>query len=279
MNCLVRAAVAAAASLAVCLSAQAETPLERGTYLVRGVVACGNCHTMQGPQGPVDEMELAGGLKIEDPAFSLVTPNITPDKETGIGNWSDAQIITAIREGKRPDGSLIGPPMPFHFYKDISDEDAQAIVAYLRSVKPVSNRVARNTYNFPLPPAWGPPVAGVAPVSKDDPVKYGKYLAGPLGHCMECHSGPNEMGIPDPVNHLGTGGMKFIGPWGESVSANITPTNLKDWTDEQIKTVIKTGVRPNGTRLLPPMGIAYYANMSDEDLNAIVAYLRTLPPK
>jgi mono/diheme cytochrome c family protein len=227
----------------------------------------------------MQDMELAGGLKIDDPAFSVVTPNITPDKESGIGSWTDEQIIAAIREGKRPDGTLIGPPMPFHFYSQISDDDAKAIVSYLRGVKPVSNKVPKNTYSFPLPPAWGPPVSNVAAVSPDDPVKYGEYLAGPLGHCMECHSGPDEKGIPDPVNHLGSGGIRFLGPWGESVSPNLTPANLKNWTDEQIKTVIRTGVRPDGSRLKPPMGVFYYANIPEKDLDAIIAYLRTLPEK
>ncbi len=279
MRSLTHTATAVAVAAVAHSIAFAETPLERGTYLVRSIVACGNCHTMQTPQGPAEDMELAGGLVIEDPSFRVVTPNITPDEETGIGAWTDEQIATAIREGKRPDGSLIGPPMPFHFYRQIADDDLRAIVAYLRNVKPVRNKVERNSYAFPLPAEYGPPVGSVPAVSKDDAVRYGEYLAGALGHCMECHSGPNEMGIPDPVNNLGSGGLKFVGPWGESVSANITPSNLKDWTDEQIRTVIRTGIKPDGQHLLPPMGVHYYAGISDEDMNAIIAYLRSLPPR
>ena len=91
----------------------AETLLERGTYLMQSIVACGNCHTPKGPNGEIPGMELAGMSPFEKtPAFDANAPNITPDKETGIGNWTDEQIIASIREGKRPDGSIIGPPMP-----------------------------------------------------------------------------------------------------------------------------------------------------------------------
>src|SRR5262249_31590689 len=108
-------------------SARAETPLERGTYLMRGVVACGNCHPPKGPQGDVPGMELAGGVTFQEDVFIAVSPNITPDAETGIGKWTDGQIISAIREGKRPDGTIIGPPMPIALYRGISDEDVNAI--------------------------------------------------------------------------------------------------------------------------------------------------------
>lgn len=261
------------------LSAAAETPLERGAYLMNAVVACGNCHTQQTPEGPLPGMELAGGMVIDFPdAFVARVPNITPDQETGIGAWSDAEIIRAIREGIRPDGSLIGPPMPIHLYRGIADEDAKALVAYLRSVAPVKNAVEKSEYKIPLPPSYGPPVGEVASVDPSDQLAYGAYLAGPAAHCIECHSPMGPEGAPDWEHQTGAGGFVFPGPWGESVSANITPTNLGDWSDEQIKTVIKTGVRPDGSRLLPPMGIYYYANMTEADLDAIVVYLRSLKP-
>ena len=260
-------------------SARAETPLERGTYLVNSVVACGNCHTQQTPNGPAEGMELAGGLLIDFPEFTVHTPNITPDPETGIGNWTDQQIIDAIREGRRPDGRIIGPPMPIELYREISDDDIRAMVAYMRSVKPVRNAVAVSEYRIPLPPSYGPPVGAVPAVSRDDQVAYGAYLAGPLGHCVECHSPMGPGGVRDMANQLGAGGFELYGPWGTSVSANITPTGLVDWTDDQIKTVITTGVRPDGSRLMPPMAVHYYRNMAPRDLDAIVAYLRSLPPK
>ena len=259
--------------------ASAETLLERGTYLMESIVACGNCHTPQGPNGPVADMDLAGGLQFKEPGFEAVSSNITPDKETGIGNWTDAQIIAAIREGKRPDGSTIGPPMPIEMYRGLSDWDVQAIVTYLRAAKPVKNVVAKSKYEFPLPPAYGPPVGSVPEVPRDDRVAYGAYLAGPAGHCMECHTPFAKPGMRDFENMLGAGGAEFHGPWGTSVSADITPTALANRSYADIKQRITTGTRPDGSRMLPPMAYPFYANITEEDLQAIVAYLRTLPAK
>lgn len=259
--------------------ASAETLLERGTYLMKSVVACGNCHTSKGPKGEIPGMELAGwGSFHKSKQLTASAPNITPDKETGIGAWTDTQIITAIRTGKRPDGSIIGPPMPIVLYRGLSDRDVTAIVAYLRQTKPVRNKVPRSVYRIPLPPNYGPPVGSVPDVSPSNKVAYGAYLAGPAGHCIECHSPMGPHG-PDIENRLGAGGFEFPGPWGISVSANITPTGLKDRTHAQIKTMITKGVRPDGSRMLPPMAYSYYANIKDADLDAIIAYLRSLPPK
>jgi mono/diheme cytochrome c family protein len=169
--------------------------------------------------------------------------------------------------------------MPITLYRGLSDGDVRAIVAYLRSVRPVWNKTEESTYDIPLPPDYGPPVGSVPEVPEDDKRAYGAYLAGPLAHCVECHSPPGPMGAPDIENQLGVGGMAFHGPWGESYSANITPTGLGNWNDSQIKTVITTGIRPDGSTLMPPMGIAYYRNMRESDLDALVAYLRSLPPK
>ena len=260
-------------------AAQAESRLERGRYLMSSIVACGNCHTPKGPNGDLPGMELAGGLKIEDKPFTVFTPNITMDKATGIGKWTDAQIIASIREGKRPDGSIIGPPMPIELYRGLSDNDVKAIVAYLRAAKPVKNKVAKSEYRIPLPPSYGPPVGKVADVSKQDKVAYGRYLAGAAGHCIECHSSPGAKGGPDFVNGLGAGGFSFFGPWGTSVSTNITPTALAKYSDADLKKVMTTGVRPDGSKLKPPMAIPYYAKMKADDLDALVAYLRSLPPK
>ena len=106
------------------LMAQAQTQVERGNYLVNSIMGCGNCHTPMGPNGPLPGMDLAGGTVFDEKPFTARAANITPDKDTGIGNWTDAQIAKAVREGIRPDGSLIGPPMPFEHYRGISDNDA-----------------------------------------------------------------------------------------------------------------------------------------------------------
>jgi mono/diheme cytochrome c family protein len=277
---MLRVGVTAAVLLTGIATAWAETPLERGTYLMSSIVACGNCHTPQTPEGPVAGKELAGGTPFREAFGVAYAANITPDPETGIGKWTDQQIITAIREGKRPDGTTIGPPMPIALYRNMADSDIQAIVAYLRAVPPVSNKIAKSEYKMQLPPAYGPAIT--APVSAppaSDKVAYGGYLAGPLGHCIECHSSPGPHGAPDFVNNLGAGGMTFHGPWGESVSRNITPTNLANWSDDDIKSAITTGRRPDGERLKPPMAYRYYSKIAANDLDAIVAYLRSLKAK
>jgi hypothetical protein len=121
------------------------------------------CATLtRGADGrPLPGMELAGGRIIAERGLRAVVPNITPDLETGIGRWSDAEIAAAIRDGRRPDGTLIGPPMPIELYRGLSDHDLVAIVAYLRAALPVQHEVTeRSTYPFPLTP-YGPPVANV----------------------------------------------------------------------------------------------------------------------
>ena len=144
----------------------------------------------------------------------------------------------------------------------------------------MKNTVPRSEYRIPLPPTYGPPVDGVPEAPRDDWVAYGAYLAGPRGHCIECHT-PMVQGRPDFDNQLGAGGFAFPGPWGVSVSANITP-HLEDgiagYGDDDIKTIITQGLRPDGSRLFAPMGFGFYATMTESDLDAIVAYLRSLKP-
>jgi mono/diheme cytochrome c family protein len=253
--------------------------VKRGDYLVNGIVACGNCHTPKG--GPLKDKELAGTFLADVPPFKAFAPNITQDKATGIGSWTDEQIIRSIRDGIRPDGSLIGLPMPFEFYRHISDYDVRAIVAYLRTVKPVDNELPNSEYRISLPPSWGPKVGHVPEVSRADKVAYGAYLAGPLGHCIECNT-PFENGHFDFQNRLGAGGHVFDGPWGISVSRNITshPTDgLGNWSDQDVILAITKGIGKDGRKLLPPMGYHYYANINDADMDAIVTYLRSLPAK
>ncbi|MCP4385650.1 MAG: c-type cytochrome [Hyphomicrobiales bacterium] len=275
---LLTLAVFASASAA---SASAETALERGTYLMNSIAACGNCHTPLDANGPIAGQELAGRLVDDGEPFTAYAPNITPDMETGIGSWTDDEIITAIREGKRPDGTIIGPPMPIGLYRGLSDTDVEAMVAYLRQVPAVRNEVPKSTYRIPLPESYGPPVGSVADVEPGVTVEYGGYLAGPVGHCIECHT-PMGQGHPDFENQLGAGGFEFRGPWGVSASANVTShetDGVASYSDDELIAMITTGVHPDGSKMLPPMGYGYYANMQPDDVKAIIAYLRTLPPK
>lgn len=256
--------------------ALAAPSVERGDYLVNSIAACGSCHTPMGPQGFIAEQELGGRLVEQSDAFTAIAPNLTPAGH--IKDWTDAEVIKAIREGVRPDGSIIGPPMPVEVYKGLSDTDVASIVLYLRTVPAVDNDPGKSVYNMPLPPAWGPPVDTVADVPEGITVAYGEYLAGPVGHCTVCHSTFGPQG-PMLDTHLGAGGREFHGPWGTSVAANLTPTGLKGYSDEEVAAIITTGTRPDGTKLLPPMSIGHYAKMQPDDVQAVIMYLRSLPPK
>jgi mono/diheme cytochrome c family protein len=275
-----KVALVAVALTFVVGQAEAQTSVERGKYLVEVIGACGNCHTPKGPAGELPGRHMAGGFRIEEGFGVAITPNITPDRETGIGSWSDAEIVRAIREGKGRDGRTLGPPMPYDLYRGLSDTDVNAIVAFLRTLPAIKHRPERSRYLIKLPPSWGPPVGVVPEPSKEDPVKYGAYLAGPVAHCSECHTPMGPDGRMDTAR-LFAGGFKFTGPWGASYSANLTPdrqTGIGALTDAQIVAGIY-GVTRNGQPVLPPMPWPYYAGrIGDSDLKAIIAYLRSLPP-
>ncbi len=258
-------------------TAAAETQVERGEYLVRGPAGCGNCHTPIGPEGFDMSRELAGRLVEKNEHFTAYAPNITPGGR--IAGWTDEELARAIREGIRPDGSLIGPPMPIMMYRGIGDEDLAAIVAFLRTLPAVDEPSPESEYRIPLPPAYGPPVDSVKAPERGVTVEYGAYLAGPIAHCMECHT---PMGPQGPMVDTapGQGGFEFHGPWGVSVAANITPSadGIAGYTDDELKAMITKGVRPNGTPMLPPMPYSYLARMTPEDLDAVILYLRSLKP-
>jgi hypothetical protein len=171
--------------------------------------------------------------------------------------------------------------MPTGFYGIITDGDMDAIVAYLRTVKPVSNKVADPVYRMPaLRQIFPGTESPFTPAMLDDKLKRGFYLA-TIAHCMECHT-PMMRGHHDWNTDLGRGGFEFPGPWGVSVSRNITSSKSKgigDWTDVEIKRAITQGVDKDGNKLKPPMGFTYYAHMTDADLDAVIAWVRTLPRK
>lgn len=277
---LVRLATTLAITLVLSSTAIAQTLVQRGAYLTRGIIACGNCHTPKDAEGKaIAGMELAGGFVIEAPVFRAVAPNITPDRETGIGAWTDQEIIDAIRNGRRPDGRLLGPPMAFEFYRKMSDADVKAVVAYLRSVKPVRNAVEASTYRIPLPATYGPTVTRVTAPAATNRIAYGEYLAD-MGHCMECHT-PMERGrlLMDKV---GAGGRELPGiPAGVVTSSNLTPANphgIATWTDAQVATAIRDGVRPDGGQMVRLMAFDWYKLINDQDMAALIAYLRGLRP-
>ena len=264
-------------------TAWAQTPVEQGRYLVEGILTCGNCHSPRGPGGVLDAAKLySGGPQTWDTSgYTVKGSNITPDKATGIGAWSAEGVKHAIRDGKRPGGAQLAPQMPYAFYKIFTNADLDAVVAYIRSVPAVPNKVAAPVYKGPAMHLDIPPGAekSMPQSAMKDPVKRGFYLA-TIGHCMECHT-PAVRERRDFRKDLGKGGEVFKGPFGVSVSRNITSHREKGigaWSDAEVKRAITQGVRKDGSRLLPPMGFEWYARMTDADLNAIVAYLRTVPP-
>jgi mono/diheme cytochrome c family protein len=278
-------------------SAIAQTSaLERGRYLVTAVMACGNCHTPKDADGrPVAGRELAGGgVGFDVPPFAGTAPNITPDRDTGIGTWSDDEIKRALTQGARPNhgplaGKPLGAPMATNFFKALTATDLDAVVVYLRSVPAVRNVTPPPTYRLPVThEAFLEAERGFTERDLTDKVRRGAYLA-TIAHCMECHT-PMEKGVMQYDTALGAGGRPFLPSfvkglpesWKGAVSRNITPhpeQGIGQWSDAEIKRAITQGIERGGRTLQPPMAFAWYAGIRDEDLDAIVAYLRTLPPQ
>lgn len=270
--------------------------IARGAYLVNTVGACGACHDgrnggdLKNPADP--ERLLAGGNYLrDDGGISVWISNITPDKETGIGNWTDDEIIRSIRDGVKPDGSFLFPAMPFAAYRYISDEDVRAIVAYLRSVPPVKTVRPPGGNSVPfsirvalsMGVAMHEPVVSVPEPDRDEPVKYGEYLAR-VAHCTECHS-MGSMGVRSKDDEWMAGGeMEMREPGvGKVWASNLTPhkeTGLGRHSTEQIKLSLRSGARLDGKPMAPPMSylMPYLAMMEEKDLDAIVAFLQSLPP-
>jgi mono/diheme cytochrome c family protein len=273
--------VAISAFALLSTSVLAETPVERGSYLVNSLLTCGNCHSPKGPPQAIAGKDFSGGLSWDEPPFKVTAPNITQDKETGIGSYTDAQIKTVLRKGVKPSGVPVAMVMPSGFYEIMTERDLNAVVAYLRTIKPVSNKVPDPIYKMPqghpIPPGGDKPYTEAMLTDK---MKKGFYLA-TISHCMECHTPFGERGR-DFANRLGAGGAEFPGPWGVVHSRNITSSKTKglgDWTDAEIKRAITQGISKDGTKLTGPMGFPLYAKMTEADLDAVVAWLRTVPPK
>lgn len=277
------AVLAAGMGVAVATGPQSEL-VERGDYLVNGILICGNCHTRRGlageimPSRQIRGTAFSGGQSWDEPSFKVTAPNITQDGQTGIGDYTDAELKRLLRKGIKRNGAPVAL-MPSGFYEIMTDRDLDAVIAYLRTIKPVSNVVPAPVYRTAqehlVPPG------GESPYSEamlSDTATRGFYLA-TLGLCMECHT-PMAPNGQDFANRLGAGGLQFEGSWGISVSRNITANRIKGiggWTDDEIKRAITQGISRDGSRLKPPMSFQYYANVSAADLDAIVAYLRTVP--
>jgi len=259
--------------------------LERGKYLVTGVSACLICHSPH--DWTQHDLPTPSGMTAAGQVFPLAhlpgevtVPNLTPDLETGIGRWSDDEIGRAIREGVDRDGNTLFPLMPYGRYRHFSEEDLASIVVYLRSLAPVRNPLPPTRIIFPVKYLIrNAPEAITAPVPEPDlstPVNRGKYLVEVAG-CADCHT-PQKRGQPLPGMNF-AGGFVLEGPWGRVAAANITPdpTGFSYENEAMFASALRAGYT-KGRALSPIMPWAAYRNLTDPDLLAIFAYLKTIPP-
>ncbi|MFD2514387.1 cytochrome c [Pontibacter locisalis] len=272
--------------------------VERGEYLANHVAICIDCHSERdwskyaGP--PIPGTEGKGGDRFD---HSMGFPgvfyarNISSDKETGLGNWTDGEIYRAITRGVSKDGEPLFPVMPYKAYNQMSKQDAYAIIAYIRTLAPISNKVPAPDPDFPMnlimrTMPLKEDASGVEETALGDEVARGKYLF-TIAACADCHT-PQEKGAPIEGKHL-AGGFEFPFPNGNIVrSANITPdkeTGIGTWSEDMFVQRFKMyadpamasqKVDPNGMNTIMPW--IMYAGMKEEDLRAIYKYLRTVEP-
>jgi len=268
--------------------------LARGKYLVENVSNCVDCHsdhleTYAFPIKPGTEGQ-GGYVFDKNIGFPgvVAAQNITPDPETGLGKWSDGEVLRAIREGVDREGKALFPMMPYQHFRYMSDEDANSVVAYIRTLKPIRNQVPEKHLDFPVnyiakfipKPLDGP----VAPPDPSDRLEYGHYLTR-IGGCYECHTPHIEKGGIDESRPF-AGGWEMKGPWGRVVTANLTPaphTFMGQATKEQfigrfrafagLTAETSPAAAPGRNTVMPWLG---FSHMTDEDLGAIYDYLKTV---
>jgi len=261
-------------------SASAQGDVKRGQYLVKAA-GCLGCHTEE----KKDATPFAGGRALKTPFGTFYGPNITPHPQAGIGRWTEADFIRAMREGRRPDGANYFPAFPYPSFTLITDGDLRDLWAYLRTLPPSDRANREHDLGFPfgwrfLVTIWkwffftpGPFVTapGVSPV-----LSRGAYLVQALSHCGECHTPRNFLGGPKRSRPLAGGD----GPDGNGIP-NLTPTGLKRWNDSELREFLVNGITPDGD--FPAEAMAEVINnttsqLTPDDLAAMIAYLRSLPP-
>ncbi len=257
--------------------------IARGKYVFGATGGCG-CHTV--PKQPVN----AGGRKYDGPYGTVYSTNITPDRETGIGGWTDEQLITAIRLGRRPNGERLVPVHPYTVFNGMAEEDVKALVVFLRTVPAVKRANLAKKLSVPMfesvfLPTW---LAAFAP--RETPptavptsgTARGEYLVRAVAHCGECHT-PRTMTMATDNSRFLAGSPK--GPEDSEVP-NITPdkTTGLQWSEEEIADYLGSGNKPDGDVAGGLMGeviegtLAGYKDMTKADRLAIARYLKTIPP-
>jgi len=273
--------------LASTAAAQDRERIARGKYTFGAAAGCG-CHTEQ--KGGVLN---TGGRRYDGPFGSVYASNITPDPTTGIGKWTDEQIITAIRSGRRPNGERLIPVHPYTVFNGMAEQDLKDVVTYLRSVPAVNRPTPAKKISVPMfesvfLPAWlatfaaretPPPAAPTAGLAR------GEYLTRAVSHCGECHT-PRTLTMAVDNGRFLAGAPKGKGPEGSAVP-NVTPdreTGIGSWTEEQIADYLETGNKPDGDVAGGLMAeviqgsSAGYKDLSKADRLAIAKYLKSIPP-
>jgi len=257
--------------------------LARGNYLANSVSGCMFCHSphdWNSSGAPAIEGKLGAGavFPLDGLPGRIVAPNITPDAETGAGAWTDDRLSRAIREGIGHDGRALFPLMPYGNFRTMSDEDLASVIVYLRSLPAVRNVLPRTEIIFPVKylirSAPQPLNISVAPVAPDTGAAYGAYLVRISG-CADCHT-PMQRGQPLPGLAF-AGGSEFKGPFGTVTSANITPdpSGIGYYDEKIFFAALRTG-KVGARSLNPIMPWGMLRGMTDDDLHAMFAYLRTL---
>ncbi len=255
------------------LSDSAEA-IARGEYLVIAG-GCLSCH-----RGEEDAASLSGGYALETDFGTFYAPNITPDTETGIGQWQARDFVAALKHGRTPSGSFYFPAFPYRAYSGLTDQDAVDIGSYLLSLPPVSSQVPD-----PQTPIWLSrwAVAGwnvLADLSQeqlpqfdDEEVSRGAYLARHLGHCSECHTPRNGIGIPDYSRQYAGAII------GEEVIEPIDAAALEGWSLDNFDLFLLIGMKPDGEFVGGDMNDVIEHNTSkltDADRSALAAYFTSL---
>jgi mono/diheme cytochrome c family protein len=257
--------------------------LARGEYLVKGIGECFACHSPSDVNRlgwpPLPGKEGSGFDYTTWGYPGQVAPNITPDRETGTESWTDDMLGRAIREGVGHDGRLLDPAaMPYEFYRSMSDEDLASIVVYLRSVPPLTNALPESrTANNIVAPYAIPITAPIPAPDLSTPIRRGAYLA-QIGACQWCHTLRNSDRQSLPGLAF-AGGDLITNSHCQASSANLTPdpSGISYYDEAQFLKTMRTG-KVGARKISPIMPWWYFSHMTDDDLKAIFAYLRTVAP-
>jgi mono/diheme cytochrome c family protein len=258
--------------------------LERGAYLVKGVTPCLVCHSTIDTSNlwtPKPGMLGAGQKWVEPEVPWLNVPNITPDPQTGAGSWSDDALARAVREGIGHDGRTLFPMMPYTRFRTMSDEDLASVIAYLRTLPPVRHAVPPSTIPFPVNRFINnvpEPIEGTITADVSSPEKRGEYLV-TIAACEDCHTPRDQRDQPVETMAFGGGNVLKIEGRQPIATANLTPSEsgIPYYDQDLFIEVMRTG-HVRARQLSDVMPWRFYANMTDDDLKAIFAYLKTVKP-